>query len=83
MVVRMYDCRLPCFPQFRLAFLVKIRKGPQDTQVALTNWINGLWLSSLIFSEMSAFLASLAEGWVVQNIGSSTNGEIWSAAGPC
>ena len=31
---------------------------------------------------MSAFLASLSKGWVMQNINSSANGENWSAAGP-
>jgi len=79
----MYDCRLPCFLQIHLAFLVEIHKGPQDTQVVSTNWINGLWLSSLICGVMSAFLTSLAEAWVVQNIGLSANGDIWSMAGPC
>ncbi|KAJ7659202.1 hypothetical protein DFH06DRAFT_437766 [Mycena polygramma] len=42
-------------------------------------WINDLWLSSLMFSLMSALGASLAKGWVTQ-FSSSVAGSSWGDA---
>ncbi|TDL13998.1 hypothetical protein BD410DRAFT_867679 [Rickenella mellea] len=64
------------------AFLIEIR-SVRDTENPAnstpSNWVNGLWLFSLLFGVLSAFLASLAKGWVSKYLYSSDGGENWAA----
>ncbi|TDL19228.1 hypothetical protein BD410DRAFT_842309 [Rickenella mellea] len=64
------------------AFLIEIRSVRDVENTANTsrsNWVNGLWLFSLLFGVLSAFLASLAKGWVSKYLYSSVGGENWAS----
>ena len=65
------------FSAILTAFLIDVRG--RTPPISSFNLVNGFWFTSLILSVMSAFIATVAKGWIMNII--DTDGEIWAAAG--
>ena len=65
------------FSAILTAFLIDVRG--RTPRISSFDLVNGFWFTSLILSVMSAFIATVAKGWIMNII--DTDGEIWAAAG--